>query len=232
MPRHSDRELADKFRARVALAALSGESTPEDLAREYGLDSGEISEWREELRRKTVAGPRADAAPSGGGRRGAPSGQTPDDDFWDDDIEKTGSAVPATIPAKPVAGDPPPRAWSNKLVRPLLGRWQERHFAAKVSRELLRQHRLAVKAHPGAGKSALYLEIVRAHTGSTAAAAEAILAKAAESFASWPVERALTFQDVVHYLAVSEYLKSNEGDEAWTRENLARVVASIVPGNL
>jgi len=36
----------------------------------------------------------------------------------------------------------------------------------------------------------------------------------------------------VHYLAVSESLGSKDDVSAWTRENLGRVVASLVPEDL
>ncbi len=43
------------------------------------------------------------------------------------------------------------------------------------------------------------------------------------------MERALTFRDVVHYLAVSDYLGSDAELAEWTRENLGRVAAEFVP---
>jgi hypothetical protein len=55
---------------------------------------------------------------------------------------------------------------------------------------LLKIHETVAAAHPGLDKLELYRQIVTARLGGTQAAADAILARAAESFATWPVERA------------------------------------------
>jgi hypothetical protein len=47
---------------------------------------------------------------------------------------------------------------------------------------------------------------------------------------TWPAERALTFGDVVHCLAVSEYLASNS--RVGTRINMGRVVSGRIPKDL
>lgn len=97
---------------------------------------------------------------------------------------------------------------------------------------MLKLHRVVSLAHPSAKGPELYRHIVMARVGGTLAAADAILTRAAESFATWPVERALKFRDVVHYLVVSEYLAANVDVADWTRENLGRVVASLVDDDL
>jgi hypothetical protein len=43
--------------------------------------------------------------------------------------------------------------------------------------------------------------------------------------------RALIFRDVVHFLAVSEFLTSH-GDTQWIHENMAREVQSQIPHTL
>ncbi len=62
-------------------------------------------------------------------------------------------------------------------------------------------------------------------------AADAVLDRAEESFAIWPVRRELTLCDVVHYLAVAEFLEAHE-DERWMHSNIKLVVASSVPSDL
>ena len=64
-----------------------------------------------------------------------------------------------------------------------------------------------------------------ARTGSDLNEAEAVLSWAEQSFASWPTERALTFSDVVHYMAVSEYLVDTGAESAQ-----AEAIARSVPG--
>ena len=156
-----------------------------------------------------------------------------DDEFWGEvtqitTIHKRGNTV-VTKPPTPLRQQP---GWSRRLIGSLFGGWQEKHFAAKTSRELLKLYDKVSSERPGMKKLELYRHIVMARTGGTLAAADATLARATESFATWPVERALTFRDVVHYLAVSDYLATNTEAAEWTRENLGRVVARLVPEKL
>ncbi len=162
-----------------------------------------------------------------------------DDEFWGTETMQTSGVRTATgiktslgiaTGARPPAREQP--GWARKLLSPLIGGWQEKHHAAKTSRELLKLYAKVAAARPGLGKQELYRHIVMARQGGTLAAADAILVRAEESFATWPVERALTFRDVVHYLAVSDYLATNAQAADWTRENLGRVVASLVPDHL
>ena len=165
------------------------------------------------------------------------SGEALDDDLWDEEPLQTpgvgpraDSAVAASVP--PAPRDRPSASGLRRLLRSLFVGLRERRHAAKTSRELLKLYRRVASARPDLKKQELYQSIVMVHAGGTAAAADQVLARAAESFATWPVERALKFRDVVHYLAVSDYLASNEDGAAWTRENLGRIVALWVPASL
>ena len=109
----------------------------------------------------------------------------------------------------------------------LLG-WRERRHTARISRGLLQTYRRAAAAYPSLQRRALYLHIVIGYLGCAPPAADEVLECAEQSFAAWPVQRSLTFRDVVHYLAVTECTKTT----GWTRENLGSVVASIVPRDL
>jgi hypothetical protein len=109
----------------------------------------------------------------------------------------------------------------------LLG-WRERRHTARVSRKLVEAYRRAAAAYPGLQRRALYLHIVIGYLGCAPSAADEVLESAEVSFAAWPVQRALRFQDVVHYLAVTEYTATT----GWARGNLGRVVASMVPKDL
>jgi len=109
--------------------------------------------------------------------------------------------------------------------------WHERRFARRVSRELLKLYRIVAASHPGLHGRDLYRKIVIARTRADPEAAEALIDQAEESFAAWPVPRALTFCDVVHFIAVSEFLRSH-GNSAWIHVNVGREVASQIPHNL
>jgi transposase-like protein len=164
------------------------------------------------------------------------SGGTLDDRYWDD---KTVAPSTAKMQqgahadeAAPVPRAAESSAWTRRLLGPLFVGWQEKHHAAKTSRELLKMYQAVVAARPGLKKEEVYRQVVMKRLGVTLAAADAVLDRATESFATWPVERPLTFRDVVHYLAVSEYLESKDYVAAWTREDLGRIVASLVAEDL
>jgi hypothetical protein len=164
-----------------------------------------------------------------------------DDDYWQEKtLPTTGIAsrkvaaarTSVTAPIRSRA-DERPSGWANKLLGPLLVGWQERRYAAKTSLELLKLYRKVAAGRPGLRREDLYRRVVLARLGgATEASADAILDRATESFATWPAERPLTFRDVVHYLAVSEYLASHNDAAAWTQENMGRVVAKLVPDDL
>jgi YHS domain-containing protein len=109
--------------------------------------------------------------------------------------------------------------------------WRERRFARRVSRELLKLYRIVAAGHPGLHGRDLYRKIVIARTRADPEAAEALIDQAEESFAAWPVPRALTFCDVVHLIAVSEFLRSH-GNSPWIHVNVGHEVASQIPHNL
>lgn len=90
--------------------------------------------------------------------------------------------------------------------------WCERHHAGRVSKELYK------------------LVVMRRH-GCDSTMAKAVLDRAQESYADWPVRRELTLCDIVHYLSVTEFLATHKS-EHWMHSNLAHVVASRVPREL
>jgi hypothetical protein len=90
-----------------------------------------------------------------------------------------------------------------------LAAWRERRFAAECCRRLLGLCQRIAADHPELTGVALYLKVVAAHLGGDAAVARRVIEGAEESYASWPVERALKFRDVVHYLAVVGYCHGN-----------------------
>ena len=120
-------------------------------------------------------------------------------------------------------------AWGNELVASFVSPSESR-YVAQIIRELLRLHWVVTACHPDLPRREVYRKIVMAHTGGDDDEAASVLRRAEQSFASWPTERELTFADVVHYLAVSEYLTND--DRIATRINMGRLIAGRVPADL
>ena len=146
-------------------------------------------------------------------------------------------------PTRPVAGEQSARKSGRELEHRLqrgglrgwiasrLHAWRERLHATRTSRELLALYRAISADHPDLSGRELYKLVVMARTRCDLIAANAVLECAEESFAVWPVRRELTLCDVVHYLAVAEFLAAHE-DERWMHSNIKLVVASSVPSDL
>jgi hypothetical protein len=131
--------------------------------------------------------------------------------------------------AMPAANDAPAPAASR--FPGFLAAWRERRFAAECCRKLMRLHSATVSSHPGSSRADLYRLIVSAHVGGDAHAADALLERAQESYALWPVPHALTFRDVAHYLAVSGYWAAHRG-QRWICSDIRRVIDASVPRHL
>jgi len=108
---------------------------------------------------------------------------------------------------------------------------RERRHAARASDELLAMYRTVKADYPDCGEWDLLRLTVMTHSGCDSTAAEAILKRAEESFAEWPVRRELTLCDVVHYVSVTELLSTHE-DVCGVHANIGHVVASHVPHEL
>jgi hypothetical protein len=109
--------------------------------------------------------------------------------------------------------------------------WRERRYARDISRDLLKLYRIVSASHPDLRGRDLYRKIIIARTRADPDSAEALLNQAEESFAAWPTRRTLTFCDVVHFVAVSEFLASH-GNSPWIYANMGREVAAQIPDNL
>jgi YHS domain-containing protein len=120
-------------------------------------------------------------------------------------------------------------AWRGLLAG--LVPWRERRFARCVARRLVELYRTVSARHPRLRGRDLYREIVIAHKRIDPDSANALLDEAEESYATWPILRTLTFCDVVHFIAVSEFLASH-GDAAWIQADMRREVKSQIPRNL
>ncbi len=120
-------------------------------------------------------------------------------------------------------------AFFNEMLASLYS-WRESRYASQTSRELLKLFWIVAASHPGVTRRQIYRKVVMARTGANAEDAEALLVRAEQSFTMWPSDRALTFSDVVHYLAVSEFLAFD--GRVGTRINMGRLVAGRIPQEL
>jgi len=110
--------------------------------------------------------------------------------------------------------------------------WRERRFASRVCSQLLDLYREARQARPGLEGRDLYRHVVARYLTSTAATADRVLQAAEVSFAEWPVTRPLRFRDVVHFLAVDEFLASRKDSTGWTGGTVGRVVSARISADL
>jgi len=111
--------------------------------------------------------------------------------------------------------------------------WAEQRFAKRVSNELLELYRTVSAKNACLRGRDLYRAIVMARERDDPKSADALLDRAEESYATWPTPRAVMFSDVVHYIAVSEFLASHaHGDAPWIKTDMRREVESRIPDNL
>ena len=112
-----------------------------------------------------------------------------------------------------------------------LPRWQKRTRTRRAARALLAVHARVSAEAPDLRGADLYERIVARYAQLDAKASAALVLHAAESFADWPVDRSVTFRDVVQYLIVERELRRSTDDDD-VRETVIDVVATIVPEDL
>ncbi len=104
----------------------------------------------------------------------------------------------------------------------------ERSYAKQASAQLLELYRRERREHPDLTGRGLYQSVVARRLGNESHRAGEIIRRAEESFTDWPVERALKFRHVVHYLIFDEYMRVGQAREG-TKINMGAVVARIIP---
>ena len=101
----------------------------------------------------------------------------------------------------------------------------------RVSRRMLGRFRAIVRSKPRLDSTEAYRLLVQDHMHCDSRAADRILLGATQSFAVWPEDRDLQLRDVIHYVAVTEYLQHSAGSRGM-RSDVQAVVNAMVPGNL
>lgn len=108
---------------------------------------------------------------------------------------------------------------------------QERRYAKQASIELLALYRALLLEFHTYLETDIYRALVMRRSGCSASEANITLQRAFESYALWPSQRSLTLCDVIHYIAVSEFLATHTS-EVGIRSNMGQVVTSRIPHEL
>lgn len=106
--------------------------------------------------------------------------------------------------------------------------WRERSIARDISRDCLRIYRELEAYQPRVRGVARYLEVVVRQARLDPTEALDVIDGAHESFACWPVERALCLRDVVHYLAAQKCLAGRPAEQGIVT-HLASIIDAEIP---
>jgi hypothetical protein len=100
-------------------------------------------------------------------------------------------------------------SWLEDTLRPLnfVATMRERRQIRRFCDESLKLYRQVEAQMPQASQTERYARFIELRSGATPATVLTVMRRAEESFADWPTERPLNFQDVVQYLAVTDCLK-------------------------
>ena len=93
---------------------------------------------------------------------------------------------------------------------------------------MLRHFKIVRREHPELSGPDLYERVVARQGELGGRTAESVVRQATASFAAWPVERRVSFRDVVHCVVFDSYIKSHSGCTG-THSNLRTVVELIIP---
>ena len=118
-------------------------------------------------------------------------------------------------------------------LRSVLRDRRQEELARTMSREALDGLRLVQSFAPQLSGEPLYEQVLAARFGVDPRAAQQLIEGARTSFAQWPVQRDLTFCDVVHYYITCHCLQRQGADEEhWLRSRIGQVVRSVIPRTL
>ncbi|HEX4583670.1 MAG TPA: hypothetical protein VH183_02490 [Burkholderiaceae bacterium] len=118
-------------------------------------------------------------------------------------------------------------------LRGLLSSKKEEEIARKLSLQALDGFEVVHRQAPALGGEPLYERILSTRLGVDGAVARELVESARETYAEWPVTRAVRFRDVVLYLIVDRCLKGQAPDsEHWIHGEIRPIVRSIIPQNL
>ena len=124
-------------------------------------------------------------------------------------------------------------SWLNDTLRNFnfVAVMRERMVIRRTCNHSLRLYHRIRADMPDASKMDIYQQVVQQRGNHTPSDVRGILRHAEESFAKWPVDRDLTFRDLVAYLAVTDCMRANPGSKG-VRSEVLGVVADTIPAEL
>jgi hypothetical protein len=128
-------------------------------------------------------------------------------------------------------------SWLGDMLRPFnfITVLRERYQIRRICSESLEIYRRIEREMPGASNLERYARVIEERSGADPNTVQAVIRRAEESFAAWPVERPLNFRDVVQYMAVTGGLKADiavTGVRSAFVDLVFAIVADMIPANL
>jgi hypothetical protein len=128
-------------------------------------------------------------------------------------------------------------SWLREALRPFnfIAVLRERYQIRRICSESLEIYRRIERERPGASNLERYARVIEAQSGADPNTVQAVIHRAEESFATWPVERPLNFRDVVQYMAVTGGLEADiavTGVRSDFVDLVFVIVADMIPANL
>jgi hypothetical protein len=128
-------------------------------------------------------------------------------------------------------------SWLGDMLRPFnfITVLRERSQIRRICAESLEIYRRIEREMAGASNLERYARVIEEQSGADPNTVQAVIRRAEESFASWPVERPLNFRDVVQYMAVTGGLKADiavTGVRSPFVDLVFAIVTDMIPANL
>lgn len=123
---------------------------------------------------------------------------------------------------------------SNSKQAPLFSlplKWREKRFARSASHEILKLFANERAANPNLNSREIYVRVAAQRMQASADVARRAVRSAEDSFASWPYDRDLRFNDVVHYLVINEFMEINNVADG-VGPHIKEIVEEVIPYNL
>jgi len=128
--------------------------------------------------------------------------------------------------------------WLQDTLRPFnfISTMRERKRIRQICVDTLEHYRQIKAEIPQASNEELYARVIEKRSGGAdRCAVLAIMRRAKESFATWPVERSLTLRDIVRYIVATDCLRNDiavTGVRSQAVDLVLAIAADVIPENL